>query len=309
MADTWFDRRTHDGRRFDVDRLVEAKSDTGQTVSLVIPARNEAATIGDVVGRIHEAFVERTALVDDLVVVDGSSTDDTVRLAQDAGATVHRLAQIRPDLGENAGKGEAIWKSQFVTSGDLLAFVDADLTQWDVRFVTGLLGPLLTDPEIALVKGFYERPFRGAGTEVRHGGGRATELVARPLLALLFPELSRVVQPLAGEWAVRRAVYETLTVPVGYGVDLAALIDIATRHGLDAVAQVDLGVRAHSHQSLHDLGAMAVQLAATVLSRAGRGVEGSEIALHQYLPGADGLEPVTRDVDLTQRPPAVEVCR
>lgn len=304
MADTWFDRRTY-RRPWDLDELLEAKRATGTRVSLVVPAVNEAATVGDVVGRIHQAFVRDSDLVDELVVIDGGSTDDTARIAAEAGARVVALADIRPDLGTRVGKGESIWKSQLVTTGDVLAFVDADLTEWDTHFVTGLLGPLLTDPGVALVKGFYERPFRAGAADDPQGGGRATELVARPLLALARPQLGRVVQPLAGEWAVRRLVYETLHVPVGYGVDLAALIDVSDRLGLDAIAQVDLGRRAHSHQSLQDLGPMAVQLTAAVMSRSDARVGEDRVVLHQFR----GLEEIAREVDLSERPPAAEVAR
>lgn len=304
MADTWFDRRTY-RRSWDPGELLEAKQATGAGVSLVIPAVNEAATVGDVVGRIHRAFVRDCALLDELVVIDGGSTDDTARIAASAGARVHELARIRPELGTRAGKGESIWKAQFVTTGDLLAFVDADLTEWDTHFVTGLLGPLLTDPDVALVKGFYERPFRAGAADDPRGGGRATELVARPLLALARPDLGRVIQPLAGEWAVRRAVYETLPVPVGYGVDLAALVDVCDRLGLDAIAQVDLGRRAHSHQSLQDLGPMAVQVNAAVLARSGAALGDDRVVLHQFR----GLEEIAREIDLSERPPAVEVAR
>ncbi|WP_146825803.1 glucosyl-3-phosphoglycerate synthase [Aeromicrobium flavum] len=308
MARTWFDRRTHDGRQWSLDQLLEAKRSAAQRLTVVIPARNEAATVGDVVGRIHAAFVEGSALVDELVVIDGESTDDTAAIAAAAGATVHRLTEIRPDLGTRVGKGEAMWKSQFVTSGDIVAFVDADLTQWDTHFVTGLVGPLLTDPAVALVKGFYERPYRSGATYEPQGGGRVTELVARPMLAIARPELTQVVQPLAGEWAVRREVYETLRVPIGYGVDLAALIDVADRLGIDAIAQVDLGVRAHSHQSLHDLGPMSVQLMAAVLNRARQTLD-DHVPLRQFRALRDGYAPVVHDVDVTERPPAVEVAR
>lgn len=306
MADTWFDRRTYRGDQWDLAELIDGKSTHDQTVSLVIPARDEAATIGPIVSGIHDAFVG--SLVDELVVIDGDSTDDTARIANDAGATVHTLSAIRPDTGHRLGKGEAIWKSLFVTTGDLLVFMDADLTEWDTSFVTGLLGPMLTEPTVNLVKGFYERPFRDESGEVRHGGGRVTELVARPLLALAFGDLTEVVQPLAGEWAVRRSVYELLSVPVGYGVDLAALIDVAELHGLDSVAQVDLGRRAHSHQSVQQLGAMAVQLIAAVGARSGAGLEDS-VDFRQFVPTADGYEAVSRRVELVERPPASEVDR
>lgn len=302
MADTWLDRRTHDWTRWSLEGLLEAKRAAGARVSIVIPARDEAATICDIVDRLRRDVAE-PGLADELVVIDGGSTDDTARLAAEAGAIVHPLAEIRPDLGAHRGKGEALWKAQLVTTGDVLVFLDADLTEWDTHFVTGLLGPLLTSPEVALVKGFYERPLRLDGTDQPAGGGRATELVARPLLALTRPDLTQVVQPLAGEWAIRRDVFASFSVPVGYGVDIAALVDVHDRLGMDAIAQVDLGRRAHSHQSLHDLGPMAVQLMAAVLSRSGRAVD-AEALLRQFPGAADGA--VTRAVDLAERPPMRE---
>ena len=162
-----------------------------------------------------------------------------------------------------------MWKSQFVTRGEVIVFMDADLLDWDTHFVPGLLGPLLTRPEVQLVKGFYERPMVPGETVVPFEGGRVTELVARPLIRLLFPELGGLHQPLAGEWAIRRSLFETLSVPTGYAVELAALVDTVRAHGLDALAQVDLGTRAHRHQSLRDLSGMATQILAAALARAG----------------------------------------
>jgi len=284
-----------------LDDLVAAKGAT--TVSLVVPARNEAATVGDVVTRLREALVETVALVDEVVVIDSDSTDATYDVATDAGATVHRSAEVRPDLGTHPGKGEAMWKSLFVTTGDVLVFIDADLLDWDTHFVPGLLGPLLDDPEVALVKGYYERP----GERGAMDGGRVTELVARPLIALLHPELAPLVQPLAGEWAVRRSVFASLSVPTGYAVELAALVDTVAAHGPGAVAQVDLGVRAHRHQALLDLGGMATQILAASLARSGvRGAAAAqdEPVLRQFLPG-----PVVREraVPTIERPPAAGV--
>ena len=158
------------------------------------------------------------------------------------------------------GKGEALWKSLLVTEGDLLVFIDADLTQWGPHFVTGLLGPLLADPGVQLVKGFYARIAAGTDGSASTEGGRVTELVARPLLSLWWPELSGVVQPLAGEWAARRELMESLSIPVGYGVELSTLLDTAATRGLDAIAQVDLGSRGHKHQTDHDLALMAAEL-------------------------------------------------
>jgi glucosyl-3-phosphoglycerate synthase len=247
-----------------------------QAVSLVVPARNEAATVGDVVTRVREALVDTVALLDEIVVIDSDSTDDTYDVATDAGAVVHRSAEIRPDLGTLPGKGEAMWKSLFVTTGDVIVFMDADLLDWDTHFVPGLLGPLLTRPDIELVKGFYERPMLAADTAVPFEGGRVTELVARPLISLLFPELAGLYQPLAGEWAVRRSLFEQLHVPHGYAVELAALVDTQRSRGADAIAQVDLGTRAHRHQSLRDLTGMATQILAAALARAGTGPEVDE---------------------------------
>lgn len=303
MADTWFDRRTHDWTRWSPEGLLEAKRATGARISIVVPARDEAATIADVVGRLHRD-IAAPGLADELVVIDGGSTDDTARLAAEAGAAVHALDEIRPDLGAHRGKGEALWKAQLVTTGDVLVFLDADLTEWDTHFVTGLLGPLLTSPEVALVKGYYERPLRLDGADEPAGGGRATELVARPLLALTRPDLTQVVQPLAGEWAIRRDVFASLAVPVGYGVDIAALVDVHDRLGMDAIAQVDLGRRAHSHQSLLDLGPMAAQVMAAVLSRSGLPVD-TDSLLRQFPGAADRA--VARRIDLAERPPAREV--
>ncbi|MGY2875789.1 glucosyl-3-phosphoglycerate synthase [Marmoricola sp. URHA0025 HA25] len=307
-VDGWFETHTSAWRDRTLPELLAAKSTSGLTVSLVVPARNEAATVGDVVSRVREALMGTTDLLDEIVVIDSDSTDDTYAVASDAGAVVHRSAEIRPDLGSVPGKGEAMWKSLFVTKGDLLVFMDADLLDWDTHFVPGLLGPLLVRPEIALVKGFYERPLVSGDDVSAFEGGRVTELVARPLLNLLFPELSGLIQPLAGEWAVRRAHFASLSVPTGYAVETTALIDTARTLGVDAIAQVDLGRRAHRHQALRDLGGMATQIIAAVLDRAGvapRHGDGS--TLRQFHPVGGRPEPVDRFVPESERPPAKEL--
>ena len=282
----WAGRHTHHWTDWPLEQLVSAKE--GRSVSLVVPARNEAATVGDVVTKVREALVETVALLDEVVVIDSDSTDDTFAVATDAGATVHRSVEIRPDLGSRPGKGEAMWKSLFVTSGELVVFMDADLVDWDTHFVPGLLGPLLTDPGVALVKGFYERPMVSAdgSSTVPFEGGRVTELVARPLIRLLYPQLAGLHQPLAGEWAVRRSLFEGLHVPHEYAVELAALIDTERSLGLDAIAQVDLGVRAHRHQALRDLTGMATQILAAALARSGVRHEATEAAVSFERPPA-----------------------
>lgn len=301
----WFETQTHHWDDWTLEELLTAKGAT--TVSLVVPARNEAATVGDVVSRVRAALVDTVALLDEIVVIDSDSTDATYDVALDAGAVVHRSAEIRSDLGSLPGKGEAMWKSLFVTSGDLLVFMDADLLDWDTHFVPGLLGPLLTRPEVALVKGYYERPGVGAGgVETAYDGGRVTELVARPWIALAHPELAGLVQPLAGEWAIRRSLFETLSVPTGYAVELACLVDTAGTLGVDAIAQVDLGRRAHPHQALLDLGAMATQILAAMRTRSGTPVQ-DPVRLRQYHRVDGGVAALERAVPVSERPPARSV--
>lgn len=305
-ATGWFGRSTHRWQDWQLSDLVCAKERLGLGVSLVVPARNEAATVGQVVSRVRDALVDTVSLLDEIVVIDSDSTDDTFAVAKDAGAVVHRSADIRPDLGSVPGKGEAMWKALFITSGDILVFMDADLVDWDTHFVPGLLGPLLTSPDVALVKGFYERPFLDGGEVAAYEGGRVTELVARPLIALEHPELAGLVQPLAGEWAVRRSLFEQLSVPTGYAVELAALIDTVGLLGLDAIAQVDLGRRAHRHQALRDLGAMATQLMAAVQRRRG-GDAADVVHLRQYAPAGGTLVAQPRDVPAGERPPVASL--
>lgn len=301
----WFSRNTHRWQDWALDSLLDAKGDT--RVSLVVPARNEAATVGDVVTRVRGTLMDTVALIDEIVVIDSDSTDATYDIATNAGAVVHRAAEIRPDLGTVPGKGEAMWKAQFVTSGELIVFMDADLLDWDTHFVPGLLGPLLTRPEVELVKGYYERPLLTSAEESgAYEGGRVTELVARPLIATLFPELGGLVQPLAGEWAIRRSLFAELSVPTGYGVELAALIDTLRLRGMDALAQVDLGRRAHRHQALRDLGAMATQITSVAQARSGLPTRDS-VELRQYHSGDDGIRAVLRAVPVDERPPAQTV--
>jgi len=301
-ATAWFEQATATAATWTAEQLVGAKA--GRRVSVVVPARNEAPTIGDIVGGIRTRLVDQVPLVDELVVIDSDSGDDTAAIAADAGAVVHAARAIRPDLGGHPGKGEALWKSQFVTTGDVLVFVDADLTAWGTHFVVGLLGPLLTRPEVELVKGFYDRVLDDGSGRHAPQGGRVTELVARPLLNLRWPALAQVVQPLAGEWAIRRSTFARVPVPVGYGVELATLLAVYEQRGLAAIAQVDLGSRAHSHQSVHDLGVMAAEILAVALHRLGRDVAGEQ--LWQF---DRALDPPwrPRPVPLAERPPFATV--
>jgi glucosyl-3-phosphoglycerate synthase len=248
----------YDYRQFDVDALVASKA--GRTVSVCLPARDEESTIAPIVEQ-----VVGHPLVDEVLVVDDHSTDGTADAAAGAGARVVRASDVLAEHGSGPGKGQALWKATAEAPGDIVAFLDADVRDFSPRFVVGLLGPLLLDPDLAFVKAFYERP----GDGHPRGGGRVTELVARPVLHLLFPHLADVVQPLAGEYAAPRAVLEQLAFVEGYGVDIGLLIDAAARFGVERLAQVDLGVRVHRNRPLTDLGPMATVVLMTALRRAG----------------------------------------
>jgi glucosyl-3-phosphoglycerate synthase len=295
--------RTWHWRDWPAKALLERKRHVGARISVVIPARNEERTVAGVVSAIRAAL---SSLVDEVVVIDSDSADGTAAAAERAGATVHRARDIAPQLGSYPGKGEALWKSLLVTESDLLVFIDADLTHWGPHFVTGLLGPLLADPAVLLVKGFYARIAKRSDGSVSTEGGRVTELVARPLLSLWWPELSDVVQPLAGEWAARRELMVSLPIPVGYGVELATLLDTAGRHGLDAIAQVDLDSRAHKHQSDHDLALMAAELLLVAERRRG-GPAPTGPRLRQFVREGSVVRPVDRPIPAEERPPAADL--
>ena len=247
---------------FDAGGLLAAKG--GTTVTVALPARDEAATIGAIVSTIRARLVDAVPLVDELLVMDDLSTDATAAIATDAGATVLSTAEVLPEF-EAGGKGEALWKSVHASRGDVVIWCDADIRNFDERFILGCLGPLLTDPDVGFVKGFYRRPLNPDG----EGGGRVTELVARPLIATLFPELAHIVQPLAGEFGGRREVLVQVPFSRGYAVDLALLVDISRRFGRDVIAQVDLGSRVHRNRPLRQLGPQAAAITAMALRRGG----------------------------------------
>ena len=255
--------RTFSHREFPIDRLVEAKGD--RRISVCLPARDEAPTIGPIVSAVRRHLMRKQALVDEIVVVDDGSTDGTPARAAAAGARVVAAADIAPELGPGSGKGNAMWKSLLVTDGDIVVWCDADVRNFRPCFITGLLGPLLVEDDVQFCKGFYERPLDG----VRGQGGRVTELVARPLISLFFPQLAMFSQPLAGEYAGRRQLLERVPFVQGYGVDLGLLIDVVERVGIAAVAQVDLGVRVHRNRTLDELGPQATAVLHTALARAG----------------------------------------
>lgn len=306
----WFDARTLDGQQTDRRRLARVKG--GTTISIVLPARNEQDTVGAIVHALRTELVEDVPLVDEIVVVDSGSLDDTAGVAARAGARVVAQADVLPHLGDQPGKGEALWKSLHETHGDVVAFIDADLRDFDPQFAVGLLGPLLTDPDVHYVKAFYDRPLHSGETVLPAGGGRVTELVARPLLNVHWPSLAGFVQPLAGEYAGRRSLLERLPFVSGYGVEIAMLIDAVELVGLPGLAQVDLGNRLHRNSSDADLGRMAAQVYLALLSRLERhgramvAVE-PELLMTQFTRQGSSFVPVVTDVGVRERPPMCEV--
>ena len=258
VVDKWFAENTFHASEFsDIRKLVALKEKAGLTVSVGLPALNEEKTLGLVIKRIKSALMDRVPLIDQLVVIDSDSTDRTVEIAADLGVPVFRHSQILPEVGTYRGKGEALWKSLHVLDGDIVAWIDTDISNIQPRFVYGLLGPLLREPRIQYVKGFYQRPIREGDKLIPEGGGRVTELMARPLINLFFPELSGMIQPLSGEYAGRRALLESVPFFTGYAVEIGLLIDIIEAHGLPAIGQVDLERRIHRNQPLGNLSQMS----------------------------------------------------
>ncbi|WP_420639017.1 glucosyl-3-phosphoglycerate synthase [Candidatus Poriferisocius sp.] len=287
-------RRSFSAADFEAADLVDAKGST--TVSVCLPARNEEGTVGNIVAAVRAELMDAPGLVDELIVMDDHSTDRTAEVAKAAGATVVACSDVLTHLGNQPGKGETLWKSLYVSTGDIVVWCDSDVANFGPHFIVGLLGPLLTDPSVGYCKGFYHRP---VGADQR-GGGRTTELVARPLIALLFPELGHIVQPLAGEYAGRRELLERVPFVQGYGVEMGLLIDVWRLAGPDAIAQVDLGVRVHRNRPLHELSSQATEVLQAALHRADRTLVNTAITLRR--PGFGDTE-----ITMQERPPLIEV--
>ncbi|MDQ3577641.1 MAG: glucosyl-3-phosphoglycerate synthase [Actinomycetota bacterium] len=284
-----------------MSELVRAKG--ARTVSVVLPALNEESTVGTVVASVRPLL---GTLVNEIVVVDSGSADGTIRVAEAAGARVVSGADVLPDIASRPGKGEVLWRSLAATSGDLLVFLDTDLIDPDPAFVPSLLGPLLTVTGVHLVKGFYRRPLRLETGEMGDGGGgRVTELLARPVLSALRPDLGGVIQPLGGEYAATRDFLESVPFAAGYGVEIGLLLDAHTRYGLDGIAQVNLGVRRHRNRSLPQLGVMARQVLGTALARCG--IESGSGEMTQFVQVAGEWLPDRIDVLVADRLPMREV--
>ncbi len=309
----WLRERTFHYSRFgDVVRLVEAKRQQGLTISLCLPTLNEAATVGREITILKNALMDRQPLLDEIAVIDSGSTDGTREIAASCGADVYLADEHLPECGRQRGKGENLWKALYLLKGDIICYVDADIQNIHPRFVTGLVGPLIENPEIQYVKAFYERPMTSPQGLRPSGGGRVTEILIRPLFSMFYPELTTIVQPLSGEYAGRRSILEQVPFPVGYGVETAMLIDIYERLGLAALAQTDLDRRIHHNQETIALGRMAFGILQAFFRRIDRS---GRVRLAETLPTVltqhavkDGeFELVEHLIEELERPPMKEI--
>jgi len=314
-VEQWLASRTFHHRQFsDAAELARRKEQQRLRVSLCIPTLNEARTIGAVVAAVRP-LRDRVGLLDEIAVVDSGSQDQTLALAAAAGADVYLAADILPDMGHGCGKGENLWKAVHQLQGDLLVFIDGDVANMDPRFVAGLVGPLLDQPEIGYVKACYERNECAADVAgVFPNGGRVTEILVRPLLSLYFPELTGLIQPLAGEYAARRSLLEQLAFPVGYGVELAHLLDVWNDYGLDALAQTDMEQRCHRRRSNQELGRMAADLLQTLNRRMAQPAQPARAGgmddagcLHQFARRNGNWSRQTHRIVDHERPPLAQV--
>lgn len=309
---SWLQTNTFHHAQFDLARLVDAKREQRLSVSLCIPTLNEERTIGKEVVIFIDELMRRHQLIDEIAVIDSGSEDRTREVAAAFGADVYVAADILPGQGDYPGKGENLWKAIYQLRGDVIVYVDADIKNIHPRFVYGLLGPLLQDPDVGYVKAFYDRPLAESGSTRPSGGGRVTEILVRPLFSLFFPELTCIVQPLSGEYAVRRSLLERLQFPIGYGVETSHLIDVYRMAGMAAFAQTDLDRRVHTNQPTAALGRMAFRILQTFLKRIrslGIVQELPEMGtlLRQFQVTNGRYEHVEWQIEELERPPMTEV--
>lgn len=268
LVDKWFAENTYHASEFDnIKELVALKQAQNLTISLALPALNEENTVREVIHSIKSTLMDQFPLLDEIVLIDSNSSDRTREIAAEMGIPVYIHQKMLPEYGARQGKGEALWKSLLVTRGDLVIWIDTDIINIHPLFVYGVIGPLLVNPKIQFVKGFYQRPLKSGELTQSNGGGRVTELTARPLINLFYPELSGVIQPLSGEYGGRRSALEQLTFFSGYGVETGLLIDVFEKFGLNSIAQVDLIERIHHNQSLEALSKMSFTILQTVLAK------------------------------------------
>ncbi len=314
MNNNWLNNNTFHYSDFkDIQRLIDIKKKKNLTISLCLPTLNEEKTIAKEIIIMKSELMTRNPLLDEIVVIDSGSTDNTVEVAKAFGADVHDADKILPNLEKFKGKGENLWKSLFVTKGDIIVYLDADIKNIHHRFVYGLVGPLLLNDNIKYAKAFYDRPIAIGKNKIRPtGGGRVTELVIRPLFSLFFPELTQIIQPLSGEYAGYRGVFEKIPFPIGYGIETSMILDICERWGLDVIAQVDLERRVHRNQNTKALGKMSFVIIKTFLNRIKK-LEFIDLKketfneMIQYNLVKNEFKPDIFNVDGLERPPMIEI--
>jgi glucosyl-3-phosphoglycerate synthase len=303
----WFARRSFEHSEFaDLGSLARRKRELGAQVSVVLPCREVAETIGTIADEIH-ALNEEALLVDQLLAVDAGSRDGTAEVAERHGLTVYQEDELLPEFGPAAGKGDAMWRSLSVATGDVVLFLDTDTTNLERHFVSGMLGPILTEPAVRFAKATYHRPLIGPGGDVLDDAGRVTELTAKPLLRIFFPELSGFGQPLAGELVADRRLLTQLPFFTGYAVETAMLIDVLRTAGLDAMAQVGLGARHNRSKALRELGTMSYSVARAVVERAGIQVEGDPEVFLRAVCSPEGTVLSEEPIEFIERPPLVTI--
>lgn len=314
MNNTWLEKNTFHYSEFkDLNRLTERKMQKNLKISLCLPTLNEEKTIAKEIIIMKSELMTRYPLLDEIIVVDSGSTDRTRAIAREFGAAVYKADDILPHLDKFRGKGENLWKALYITQGDIIIYLDADIKNIHHRFAYGLLGPLLLYDDIKFAKAFYDRPISIGKNKIRPtGGGRVTELVIRPLFSLFFPDLTQLLQPLSGEYAGYREIFEQIPFPIGYGVETSMNIDIYNNWGLDVMAQVDLDRRIHSNQDTKALGRMAFVILKTFINRK---IKLGMIELNediydemiQYNLVNDRYEPEKLKLQGLERPPMIEI--
>lgn len=312
-SEEWLEQRTfHHSNFWDVKWLMEEKERQGLTISLCLPALNEEATIGQEIVILKAELYDRFRLVDEIAVIDSGSTDRTCEIASSFGADVYVAAEHLTEEGDRRGKGENLWKALYLLKGDIIVYVDSDIRNIHPRFVYGLVGPLIQNPEVHYVKAFYDRPIAYSGLLRPTGGGRVTEILIRPLFSLFYPDLAAILQPLSGEYAGRRSILEQIPFPVGYGVETSMLIDIYQKLGLNAFAQTDLDQRVHRNQETIALGRMAFGVLRTFMSRLSKEEkvhfqEALPSIMRQYEVGDGGYRQLQYEIEEFERNPMIEV--
>ncbi|TVQ65847.1 MAG: glucosyl-3-phosphoglycerate synthase [Balneolaceae bacterium] len=309
---TWIDKNTyHHSEFWDLKKMVETKEKKGLKISLCLPTLNEEKTIGKEIILFKSELVERYPLLDEIAVIDSGSEDKTLEVARNFGADTYLASDILPELEPKRGKGENLWKAIYQLEGDIIVYVDADISNIHPRFVYGLVAPLIYRDEVKYVKGFYDRPLALSGNVRPSGGGRVTEILVRPLFSLFFPDLTAMIQPLSGEYAVRRDVLEQIAFPIGYGVETSHLIDVYSKYGLEAFAQTDLDKRVHENKPTQDLGKMSFGILQTFIKRA-KALEILDKADHttilrQFQARRDQYEQNLIEIIEDERPPMIEI--